>query len=270
MAIDTDNPEQLASARALVAQQLSDAHAMETALVTTLQAHVAMTPRGAYRELLEIHLDETREHARAIERRLGELGDGTSVVAAAVGLVQTVVGQVLALSKGPIDALRGASEEEKLLKNARDECATEALEIATYDALETIARAVGDQKTVALAERHRAAEERMLEGLRGEIPGLADATVRERVGRSDGVGVGRTDGGGGRRDVGGRGDDDGDRGDSGELPIAGYDTLSAGQVIKRLPRLSGPELRRVADYERAHRARSTVLARVEQLERSRG
>jgi ferritin-like metal-binding protein YciE len=245
--IHTDDPAQLEAARALVVQYLHEAHATETALITTLSAHIAMTPRGSYRTLLERHREETRAHADAVEARLGEIGDGTGVVQHAVGLVQTVVGQVLSLSKGPIDMLRGTTGEEKLLKNARDECATEALEIATYDSLEVAARAVGDEKTAELAVRHRADEERMLEGLREQIPGLTTATVRERVG---GEAIWEEPAGD-------------------ELPIAGYDTLNAGQVIKRLPRLSAQQLRALEAYERANRGRSTVLVRIEALRAGR-
>jgi hypothetical protein len=35
-----------------------------------------MTPRGSYRDGLEKHLDQTRKHARRIDERLGELGQG--------------------------------------------------------------------------------------------------------------------------------------------------------------------------------------------------
>jgi ferritin-like metal-binding protein YciE len=181
--IDPDDTDALEAGRALIARYLDELHAIERALVTTLQAHVAMTPPGTrYRRLLERHLGETREHARAIERRLDEIGEAGSLVDSALGLVESVVGQVLALSKGSVDLLRGASREEKLLKNARDECATEALEIAAYDALEQVAKAVGDRKTAALAARHRKQEEQMLAALRDEIPALATATVSERAG----------------------------------------------------------------------------------------
>jgi hypothetical protein len=60
------------------------------------------------------------------------------------------------------------------------------------------------------------------------------------------------------------------RGRNGDLPIAGYDKLNAGQVIKRLPRLSQDELRAVERYERAHRNRSTVLRKVEERRRALG
>src|SRR3954471_15000923 len=158
-----------------VEQLLNEAQATEQALITTLQAHLTMTPPGPHRELLDRHLTETRRHAHAVAERLGELEAGGGVVAAGTGLVRMVVGQALALSKGPLDLLRGGSLEAKLLKNARDECATEALEIATYDALEALAEAVGDRETGRLAARHRADEERMLSDLRRLVPDLARA-----------------------------------------------------------------------------------------------
>jgi len=167
--------------RALMVQYLQEAHATEQALVTTLQAHITMTPVGPYRQLLERHLGETRQQARALERRLEELGGSGGLLSAGYGLAQTVVAQALALAKGPLDLLRGANGDEKRLKNAKDECASEALEIATYDALEAAARAVGDETTAQLAVRHRRQEERTLEGLRKQIPVLAEAAVAART-----------------------------------------------------------------------------------------
>ena len=46
-----------------------------------------------------------------------------------------------------------------MLKNAKDACATEALEIATYTAIERLAKAVGDDET-AQAGRRRSAPTR--------------------------------------------------------------------------------------------------------------
>jgi ferritin-like metal-binding protein YciE len=225
-----------------VERYLAEAYATETALITTLQAHIAMTPEGSYRQLLERHLGETRRQAATLDRRLGSLDAGFDPIAAAVGLVETVIGQALALGKAPLDLLRGGSREEKLLKNAKDECATEALEIATYDALEAVARAAGDDETVAIARRHRAEEERMLAGLRAQIPRLAAAMTREPA----------------PAPTNGRVAHDTD-------PMPGYATLNAGQVIARLPRLTPDQLREIAGRERAGRARSTVLARIEVL-----
>jgi hypothetical protein len=52
---------------------------------------------------------------------------------------------------------------------------------------------------------------------------------------------------------------------SGELPIEGYATLAASQIVPRLTTLSATDLAAVARYERANRGRRTILNRVEQL-----
>ena len=164
-----------------VLQYLGEAEASETALVRVLQSQIAMTPRGAYRTALEQHLRQTREHAERVAGRRRELGQGGNPLAAAVGAVESVVGQALALGKTPFDLLRGSGGEEKVLKNAKDACATEALEIATYTAIERLARAVGDDETAKLAASIRADEEKMLERVLREIPKLTDAVVRAEV-----------------------------------------------------------------------------------------
>ena len=215
----------------LLNQYLDEALAMERALVTTLTAHIAMAPRGEYRRLLERHLVETRGHAAALEARLESTSE-SSLIGDTIGLAGTIVGQVLALAKGPLDLLRGHGKAEKLLKNAKDECATEALEIATYDAIEAVARGLGDSETAALAAAHRADEERMLAALRALIPQLAGATVAER-----------TD----------------------ALPIAGYDDLNAGQIVALLSDLSQAQLATVWAYERARRNRRTIVERAHAL-----
>lgn len=164
-----------------VVQYVNEARASELALASTLRAHIAMTPRGEYRSGLERHLGETKDHERRLQARLRELGTSRTPWQAGLGLAQSVTGQALVLAKGPLDLARGFSPEEKMLKNAKDECATEALEIATYDALEALARAVGDEETAALAASIRGDEERMLDTLRGQIPALTDAVVRSEL-----------------------------------------------------------------------------------------
>ena len=49
------------------------------------------------------------------------------------------------------------------------------------------------------------------------------------------------------------------------LPIPGYDSLSASQVVQRLAGLAPDELEAVRAYEQAGRGRKTVLLRVAQL-----
>ena len=59
-----------------VVQYLNEAHASELGLAQVLQAQIAMTPNGSYRNALEKHLGETRDHARRIDRRVADLGPG--------------------------------------------------------------------------------------------------------------------------------------------------------------------------------------------------
>jgi ferritin-like metal-binding protein YciE len=119
-----------------VVQYLNEAEASERALVRVLQSQIAMTPRGSYRSALETHLDETRRHGDRLATRLQALGQSGDPLGAFVGVIETAVGQALALTKTPFDLLRGSGGEEKVLKNAKDACASEALEIATYTAIE--------------------------------------------------------------------------------------------------------------------------------------
>ena len=158
-------------------QYLDEAQASEQALVRVLQSQIAMTPRGSYRTALE-RTCARRATTPSASRAPRELGQGGNPLSAAVGAVESVVGQALALSKTPFDLLRGSGGEEKVLKNAKDAYASEALEIATYTAIERLAQAVGDDETARLAASIRADEERMLERVLREIPKLTDAVVR--------------------------------------------------------------------------------------------
>jgi len=170
--------------KTLTRTYLDEAHAMETALVTNLAAHIALTTDPDYRALLERHLAETRQQVSNIDRRRKAVGRSMRInpIAAGLRLARDITGQALVLTKGPLDGLRTADQHERMLKNAKDECATEALEIATYDALETVAKAAGDNPTAKLARDHRAQEERMLSDLRAVIARLAVDTYESRTG----------------------------------------------------------------------------------------
>jgi ferritin-like metal-binding protein YciE len=162
-----------------IVQYLNEAHASELGLVRVLQSQIAMTPGGSYRRALEKHLRETREHADRLEARLNQLGESGSLLHAGVGLAEAVVAQALALTKTPLDLLRGTNHAEKVLKNAKDAAATEALEIATYTAIEHLARDAGDDETVRVATSIRREEERMLERIRKELPELTHAVAAQ-------------------------------------------------------------------------------------------
>ena len=168
-------------ARQKIVQYLNEAQALEQALTRDLQSQIAVTPRGAYRSALATHLDETRDHASRVRARSDALGQAANPLKTIIGAAESLVAQAVGLGKAPLNLLRGSAGEEKLLKNAKDSCAAAMLEIATYTALERVARSVGDDETARLAASIRADEEKMYERVRSEIAKLADAVVRADI-----------------------------------------------------------------------------------------
>jgi ferritin-like metal-binding protein YciE len=260
-----------------VIQQLDEIHALELALVQTLTAHIAMTPRGDHRNVLERHLGETRRQAERIRSRLRALGAKRSPLALAYGIVQTVAGQGVSAAKAPVDMLRGTSGAEKLLKNAKDEIASEALEIASYDALEALAEQAGDHPTVRLAREHREQEERAMRELRDLIPALTASLVRADVYGEREVDLGTTGAADQARAVASRavdvarsvpgvaaaeGEARGAVAEEDDLPISGYDDLTAAKLMPRINKLTQVQLGLVDAYERRHRNRKQVLQRI--------
>ena len=275
-------------------QYLGEAETTEQALVRVLQSQIAMTPRGAYRTALEQHLGQTRDHAARVAERRREIGQGRNPVTAAVGAVGNVVGQALALGKTPFDLLRGSGGEEKVLKNAKDAYASEALEIATYTAIQRLAAAVGDDETAQLAASIRADEEKMLERILREIPKLTDAVVRAEIKGNPSFDVTKTGAADTVREAGeaakgtartattkakrttrqarkvpgvaqAEGQIKGAVASEGDLAIARYDKLTAEEIIGRLADLSQIDLAKIDSYERKNQNRTTVLSRITSL-----
>jgi ferritin-like metal-binding protein YciE len=286
------------SGKTKIVQYLNEAHAMEMSLVRVLQEQIAMTPQGRYRSALETHLRQTRSHAERLAARRRELQDGFNPIGAIVGKAQDAVGQALSLAKAPLDMMRGTSGEEKVLKNAKDTCATEALEIATYIALEHLARSLDDDRTAELAVSIRGDEEAMLARIERELPALVHAVVRADIdgrpsydvtetGAADAVReaaeeakqtAGKAAQGAkqatrqaarqARRVPGvaqAQGAAQGAVASEEDLPIAEYDALTAEDIVARLPELSQVDLAKVAVYERKTEGRKTVLDRIDAL-----
>jgi ferritin-like metal-binding protein YciE len=159
---------------AKLVQYLSEAYGKERELEAALQAHIAMTVKGPYKKRLQQHLKETKSHAKQVERRIKKLGGGGQTL-------QGAVGKIAAAAKGPLHAIRGDSEQEKMLKNAKTEYWNEQEEIATYLGIETLAERVRDSETAKLARAIRREEERMAAFLHGQIKQLTGAVVREDI-----------------------------------------------------------------------------------------
>ena len=167
-------------------QYLNEAYGKERELESALQAHIAMTTRPPYKKRLKEHLKETKAQARNLERRIKKLGGRTEALPGPVpepvaGAVSAVASKAIAAAQGPLHALRGSGEAEKMLKNAKTEYANENEEIATYTGIEALAEAVGDRETAKLARDHRRQEERMANFLEKQIPQLAKAVAREEI-----------------------------------------------------------------------------------------
>ena len=184
-----------------------------------------------------------------------------------------------------------------MLKNAKDAYATEALEIATYTALERLAVKVGDERTAKLARSIRADEERMLERIMREIPKLTDAVVGAEVEGEPSYDFGKTGAADAVREVGSEvkqtarkaqtevkstarqarkvpgvaqveGQLKGAVASEEDLAIARYDSLTAEEIVSKLPELSQIDLAKIDSYERKNDNRTTVLSRISALRRA--
>jgi ferritin-like metal-binding protein YciE len=174
-------------------QYLNEAYGKEKELETSLQTHIGMTTRDAYRKRLQAHLKETKNHAKQVERRIKKLGGqaeavslpGPDVATGAATTVASVANKAVAAAKGPLHMIRGTGEQEKLLKNAKTEFWNEHEEIANYTAIMTLAESVGDKETAQLAKSIRREEERMASFLEKLIPTLTKAVVTEEIPASE-------------------------------------------------------------------------------------
>jgi ferritin-like metal-binding protein YciE len=174
---------------AKLVQYLNEAYALERRLETALQAHIGLAQKDALKKRLKEHLKETKQQAKALERRIKQLGGkaekidipGPDVLAGAAGVATSAAQKAGALAKGPAHALRGASPSETQLKNAKTDFSAEHEEIATYNGIIALAEALKDSDTVKLAKEHLRQEERMAKFLASQIAQLAKEVARVEV-----------------------------------------------------------------------------------------
>jgi ferritin-like metal-binding protein YciE len=179
----------LSAGNVKLVQYLNEAFGLEKRLETALEAHIAITVQPAYKKRLKQHLSETKRHGRDVKKRVKELGGnattvdtpGPAPVTEAAQAVLSGAQKAVALAQGPLHALRGTGEEEKQLKNAKTEYASEAEEIATYAAIETLAGVLGDKETQRLARTIGREEERMRSFLEKEIVRQTKAVAKAEI-----------------------------------------------------------------------------------------
>jgi len=174
---------------AKLVQLLNEAYTKEKQLETALAAHVEMTTRDDYAKRLKEHLKETKSHSTQVSKRIKQLGGNPETVslpgpeglAKAAESVSDVVGKAKAAAQGPLHAVRGSGEQEKMLRNARTEYQEEAHEIATYTVIDSLATAVGDKQTAKLARDIRREEERMQKFLAGLLKELSVDVAHDEI-----------------------------------------------------------------------------------------
>jgi ferritin-like metal-binding protein YciE len=140
----------MGDAKQQLVKHIDEAYAMEQNVLRMLDGMISTTDDPQILDLLEHHKVETQQQAERLEGRLDAHGATPSTVRELGGILG-------ALAKLPLDLVR----TEKAGRNARDAFATEHMEIAAYQLLERVARAVGDEETVAVASLNRGEEEAM-------------------------------------------------------------------------------------------------------------
>ncbi len=174
---------------AKLVQLLNEAYTKERQLETALEAHISMTTRDDYAKRLKDHLKETKSHANQVSKRIKQLGGqpetvtvpGPEGLGKAAETVSGMVGKAKAAAQGPLHAVRGSGEQEKMLRNARTEYQEEASEIATYTVIDSVATAVGDKDTAKLARGILREEERMQKFLASLLPELSVDLAHDEI-----------------------------------------------------------------------------------------
>jgi ferritin-like metal-binding protein YciE len=156
-----DLPEQ-------VNKYLADAHALEVQAIELLSRSEKIGGDEQLQEVYREHLEESREHQRLLEERLGARGGRPAALKDA------------ALRLGAVNwGLFFQSQPDTPAKLAGFAYAFEHLEIAGYELLKRVAERAGDRETVDLAgligEQERAAARRVAEGFDAAI----EASLRD-------------------------------------------------------------------------------------------
>ena len=149
-------------------KHIDEALAMEQNVLRMLDGMISTTEDEEIKNELRQHKLETEQHAERLEKRLAAHEASPSTVREAAGIMN-------ALMKGVVDLVR----EENAGRNARDGYATEHLEIASYQLLERVAKAAGDEETAEVARQNRADEEKMAKKIEANWDRFAQLSLQE-------------------------------------------------------------------------------------------
>ena len=275
------------SATDKVIKYLQQSRLAQIAITEMFTAHIALTPAGDYRKVLEAHVRTARRQGKEIDARLSELAERRRTIRLAREATGLITSETATVARFPWHLLRSAlgllrrtAEVEQLLDQARDEYTLSARALATYRILEHIAAAAEDAETAQLATNLRTEQESLVERLLQAIDNLAEALAEAEIhgapayrwqttAAAQAVQAGAQRLREEARRIPGvaqvEGEARGAVAGAEQLPIADYDQLTAAQIIERLAPLSQDQLAMIDGYERRHAGRVTVLDKIKTL-----
>jgi len=142
---------------------IEDMYTLETQIIETLEKHASEAKAvPEFQTRINQHIEESKAQRDRMEQRLAAYNKKPSSVKGAMG---SMVGNVVGAVSG--------TRPDVLAMNARDEFATEHMEIAAYGLLLTTAVAYGDAETARACEQTLAEEQAMADWLQARIPQAA-------------------------------------------------------------------------------------------------
>ncbi len=157
---------------------LQDAAAMEHEITEVLQKQVGDTKQWPeIQQRIQQHLDATKTHHQRMVDRLKSYNEKPSGVKSAFA---AMMGNTVGMTAG--------AKTDALAKEARDDYATEHLEIAAYELLIATASAYGDNATVQACELNLRDEVEMAQWLERNLPRTAILSYQQ-----DGILVSQTE-----------------------------------------------------------------------------
>lgn len=255
--------------------QLGQAYAEKEMCARMLASRRQAANCERYRSQLTGHLAETRLHVDSLKNRLVVLGEDTT----SADIDSQLQGIASTVSDLLPQFLHCEGSAESLLRHAREECAVEAREVATFYLLESLATELGDSETASICTEIRGADERaFLSYLHETIPALVSDTVHKpqqahdrltesTVAKLAAAMVRRTLVQTVRlaRKLAWIRNPPQAAEASVTATIPGYDALGPEAISARLARLNQRDLCALESYERRHRKRPAVLERIAAL-----
>lgn len=151
----------------LFTRWMNEAYRMETSMMPVLEHHISdAESRPKLQEKLREHLDATHHHADLVRSCLERLGEAAPDDAAA------------ASSLADAHTVANAAQGDLLIKDGLNDFSTEQYEIATYKALITAARDLGQMECEQAFQEILSDEQEMAGWLDVNLPLLVEQTIR--------------------------------------------------------------------------------------------